>query len=119
MPDSRASFGRRGEDLAAAFLLNKGCRIIGRNWRCRFGEIDLIVQRRQETRFIEVKTRATRTYGYPEEAVTATKRLHLAKSVHCWLGRHPEVVDYSLDVVAISLDISHKIDIQWIEAISP
>lgn len=117
MRDRRSSVGRRGEELAAAFLITKGFTMIARNWRCRAGEIDLIVQRGDEVRFVEVKTRCSKTFGYPEEAVTYTKKIHFAKAVEWWLSTHQIPRLYSMDVVAISIDPRNTIDINWIEAI--
>ncbi len=117
MVDPRQSVGRRGEELASAFLVTKGFHVIGRNWHCRYGEIDLIVQRQQDIRFVEVKTRRTTTYGYPEEAVTRTKMKRLQKTVAWWLSVHEIPRTYSLDVIAISLDKTGKVDLRWIEAV--
>ncbi len=66
--------GKRGEDLAATFLRKKGCRVLRRNVRNRFGEIDLIVQDGDEVVFVEVKTRTSGRWGDPATAVTPHKR---------------------------------------------
>ena len=66
--------GKRGETLAAAFLQRKGCRVLRRNVRNRFGEIDLIVQDGDEVVFVEVKTRTSGRWGDPATAVTPHKR---------------------------------------------
>lgn len=117
MDDRRQSVGRRGEELAAAFLATKGFTIIDRNWRSRYGEIDLIVKREREIRFVEVKTRLTKQYGHPEEAVTPTKIRHLHTAVQLWLARHPIPLSYGLDVVAIYIDPTGKVHLEWIEGI--
>ena len=118
MPDVRQHIGRRGEELAAAFLQTKGFSIIEKNWLCRAGEIDVIAKRGSEVRFVEVKTRFSTTYGYPEEAVTATKRRHLAKAIQWWLSIHPVPIHYQLDVISILTLSGQPPDIQWIEGIS-
>ena len=61
--------GRRGEDLAVAFLLEQGYRILQRNWREKTGEIDIIAETDEFIVFVEVKTRTTALFGNPEDFV--------------------------------------------------
>lgn len=70
--DTRA-LGRAGEDAAAAYLRARGYSIIARNVRTREGEIDLIARIGDVLAFVEVKTRSSRVYGVPAEAVTRRK----------------------------------------------
>ena len=70
----RAQLGRRGEEVAAAFLERQGYTILERNFRLRQGEIDLIAAKDETVAFVEVKTRRTLDYGLPSEAVTYTKQ---------------------------------------------
>jgi putative endonuclease len=66
----KTEIGRRGENLAAKFLEEKGFTVAARNFRYGKAEIDLIVQRDEWLLFIEVKTRTSLTYGQPEEFLT-------------------------------------------------
>lgn len=116
--DERKMRGARGEEIAAAFLEARGFRVIAKNWMHRLGEIDLIVERNGEVRFIEVKLRYTRTFGYPEASITGAKLRHLARAIECWLqvqARPPK--RYQADAVAITLIPGQKSEIHWIEAI--
>lgn len=116
--DHRQSVGRRGESLAAAFLQTKGFKIRERNWRCRFGEIDLIVERNGEVRFVEVKTRETTMFGYPEESITRTKRLHMSRAIEVWLAKSPHPpTSFQADAVVILVERGKAPDIRWIEGI--
>ena len=63
--------GRRGEDLAARYLEQRGLVILSRNWRCRHGEIDLVATDSHRLVVCEVKTRSGTRYGEPAEAVDA------------------------------------------------
>lgn len=63
----KTEIGRKGEILAADFLVKNGFEIAARNYRFGRGEIDLIVKRDDWLLFIEVKTRSSYDYGYPEE----------------------------------------------------
>ncbi len=116
MADERNKTGRRGEDFAAAFLVQKGFRVVARNWRCRFGEIDLIVERGGEIRFVEVKCRRSTTFGYPEESITKTKRQHLRSAIECWLHAHPVSI-YQADAIALLEKVDGRFDVSWIEGI--
>jgi len=118
MIDTRKVTGGRGEQMAAAFLQNQGFRLLESNWRCLLGEIDLIVERDGEVRFVEVKTRFTTTYGYPEEAITKTKLRHLAHAIELWLRNQPSPPKkYQADAVAILIQPDQEPDIRWIEGI--
>lgn len=102
--DERRRFGNRGEDLAAVFFELRGFRIIGRNWNCRLGEIDLIAEKDGIIHFVEVKTRRTLTYGRPEEAITPTKLAHLARAIESYLRtRNDQLTEYRVDALAITM----------------
>ncbi len=96
------SIGRWGEEEAARYLSARGYRILGRNLRTPYGEIDLLAQQGRQLVFVEVKTRTSRAYGMPEAAVTLRKREHLLASAQHYLQMHPELPpDWRVDVIAI------------------
>ena len=86
MPD-RAALGRRGEELAVEYLRAQGYRVIERNVRSRMGEIDVVARDGAVLCFIEVRTRSSTRFGWPEESVTALKRLRLARLAQGYLQR--------------------------------
>lgn len=96
-----------GEDLAAETLTRQGCRLVGRNVRTPYGELDLIVERELPGRapltiFVEVKTRRSTTFGYPEQAITPLKRAHLLAAAQEYIRLHPEIRgEWRVDVIAI------------------
>jgi putative endonuclease len=101
----RARLGASGERLAAAALEREGYVVIARNWRCLYGEIDLVAEDGTELVFVEVKTRRGVRMGSPEEAVTPAKRRKLLASAQTYLAeRGEEQRAYRFDVVAIALD---------------
>nr|WP_236023712.1 YraN family protein [Bifidobacterium miconis] len=78
--------GALGEQYAAAWLERRGCTVLDRNWRSRYGELDIIaVTPEHIVLFVEVKTRRNARYGTPQEAVTAHKRLALRRAGVQWL----------------------------------
>jgi len=87
--DSRRALGDAGEDLVARWYADAGYRVLDRNWRCREGELDVVVARAQVLVFCEVKTRRTTAFGVPAEAVTATKQRRLRTLAMRWLDEHP------------------------------
>jgi len=84
----RLALGAAGEAQAAAWYEANGYQILARNWRCREGEIDLIVTRRRLIVFCEVKTRSTAAFGSPAEAVTHAKRTKLRQLAARWLSEN-------------------------------
>jgi putative endonuclease len=73
-PGYRQRLGAAGEDLAAEWYRRAGYEVVARNWRCRDGELDLIVRSPDTLVFCEVKTRTSDRFGLPAEAVTPAKQ---------------------------------------------
>jgi putative endonuclease len=88
--DRRRALGAAGEDAVAAWYSKAGYEVLERNWRCREGELDLVVARERAVVFCEVKTRRSAAYGAPFEAVTVTKQRRLRVLALRWLQEHPE-----------------------------
>lgn len=111
---ARKRLGGAGERLAAMWLEERGYRVLARNWRCPYGELDLVAEREGELVFVEVKTRRGERLGAPEEAVTAAKRRHLVASAAAYLGTAdtgPGAGErpYRIDVIAVDLAPSGKL----------
>jgi len=81
--------GRAGEDRAARYLESLGYVVLDRNWRCREGELDLVVASRRELIVVEVKTRRSERFGHPFEAVDAVKKSRLWRLAMAWIAAHP------------------------------
>lgn len=97
----RLAFGKDGEDRAVSFLRSKGYRILARNFRTKFGEIDIICRDKNCLVFVEVKTRSSPDFGYPEESVDRRKISRLEKCCHCYLARNKLQNNYRLEVLSI------------------
>ena len=108
--------GRRGEELAARHLEQQGYRILARNYRRRFGEIDIIARHRGQLVFIEVKTRLSTRYGSPFAAVDRRKQHQLVRVATDYIARHhleDEVARF--DVVAVTRDRDGRIHVDVLE----
>lgn len=113
----RAGLGALGERLAAAHLERQGYAILDRNFRWRFGEIDLIARRGDRLAFVEVRTRRGDAYGDPLETLTDHKLARLRATVDHYCQAHEIAApDRRIDVIAVRLDRSGRlIGIEHIE----
>lgn len=94
--------GALGEQLACDFLVNKGYSILKRNYRIRGGEIDIIAQDSNDLVFVEVKLRHSSRYGYPEEAVSYSKRSKILKAMRSYLCiAHARYSCIRFDIIAL------------------
>src|SRR5436190_7960591 len=93
--------GKIGEFLACEYLEDKQFRILHCNWKSGHHEIDIIAAKNNIIHFIEVKTRYSTLYGYPEEAVTPKKFNFLKKGAAAFLSRYAEVKNIQFDVISI------------------
>ncbi len=102
--DGRQGLGRMGERLAAEVLSKSGYRVLEQNFRCRYGEIDIVAEEGADLVFVEVKTRRGQSHGLPEEAVTWRKGRKLAEVASCYLDQHAcSERSWRIDVVAVQL----------------
>ena len=97
----RQALGKWGEMQAASYLISQGLEILERNYRCEYGEIDLIAKEGETIVFVEVKTRSSSTYGLPEEAVDALKQEHIVASAENYLIENSFKENWRVDVVSI------------------
>ena len=108
--------GDRGEDLALWYLTQRGYTLLERNYRTRYGEIDLILRRGPVLVFVEVKLRRGTGFGDPVEAVTLRKQARIrACAEHYLSSEEPDFEEARFDVVGIllsgsSYQVSHLRD---------
>jgi putative endonuclease len=99
---AKDELGRRGEAIAARYLVDAGMRVVERNWRCPQGEIDIIARDADELVFVEVKTRSSTAFGHPLEAITSRKLARLRRLATAWCAEHPGPHDrVRIDAVAV------------------
>jgi putative endonuclease len=82
---ARRALGASGEQAVADWYGVRGYDVVARNWRCREGELDLVLRRGRTFVFCEVKARSSTAFGAPVEAVTRTKQVRLRHLAARWL----------------------------------
>jgi putative endonuclease len=115
MVDNRQNLGKTGETIASNFLEKNGYTIVTRNYRRKFGEIDIIARDRDYLVFIEVKTRTGTSHGHPLEAITFKKQRQISKVAQCYLAEN-DLYDVAarFDVVSVILSQNDQIHIEII-----
>lgn len=104
--------GASAEDIACSYLRDSGLSLVARNYRCRRGEIDLIMRDREDLVFIEVRYRRHDAFGSAAETVSPVKRARIAAAAAHYLQRQPVEPPCRFDVVAIGGEAPHRIE--WI-----
>lgn len=98
----RTLLGRSAESHAEAFLKSRGLQLVARNWRCRFGEIDLVMQDGATLVFIEVRLRSRSDFGGAAASVTRAKQKKLLATARQYLSGLPAVPPCRFDVIAMT-----------------
>ncbi len=100
--------GRRGEDIACEYLLDKGYRLVQRNWSTQFGELDIICWEGENLVFVEVKTKIGCDFGNPEEMVNKGKLSQVKRLGELYTIKNNLSCSCRVDVVAVVLDSDMK-----------
>ncbi len=101
----RRDTGRLGERIARDFLEREGYIILETNYRSTYGEIDIVARKGDYLVFAEVRTRASLSFGAPEESVTPLKKGHLIATAQDYYQSHQNLPElWRIDLVAIQLD---------------
>jgi putative endonuclease len=94
--------GEHSEQRACDYLLAQGLVQVARNYRCRYGELDLIMRDQHTLVVVEVRYRQSDTYGSALESITARKQSRIIATTHCYLASNPHSASVRFDVIAIS-----------------
>jgi len=112
----RQIVGRWGEDAAAQYLAANGYTLLERNVHSAHGEIDIVASKEGLLVFIEVKTRRSHTFAYPEDSVTRRKQAYLLSAAEAYLQAHPESSEsWQFDVIAVEGTPGGKAQIEHFE----
>lgn len=100
--EGRQTLAERGENMAEEYFRRKKYKVLIRNYRCRLGEIDLVLEKKKALVFVEVKSRSSSAFGAPEEAVNERKKRKLYQVAQCFLSENRlQNRELRFDVVSI------------------
>ncbi|MBI1911544.1 MAG: YraN family protein [Deltaproteobacteria bacterium] len=100
----KIAFGKKGEEEAERILKKQGYKIIEKNYRCRFGEIDIIAKDGDTIAFVEVKTRVNDRFGSPKSSVDYRKQKHITNASAYYLNEKG-LDDSSVRFDVVSLEL--------------
>lgn len=106
--------GFAAEDLAYRYLSQQGLRLIERNFRCRVGELDIIMKDGANVVFVEVRSRRNNRYGTPAETITLAKQRRLIRAALYFLQQRRLDAPCRFDIIAVSQE-SPKPALEWIK----
>jgi putative endonuclease len=107
--------GTTGEAMAAKYFIEKGFSLLHQNWRHSHWEVDIIAAKDNVLHFIEVKTRKTKKFGHPEEAVSKKKIKNLINAAEEYLYQFPQWKRIQFDILAISIIKNEPVEYFFIE----
>jgi putative endonuclease len=107
----RKKLGEMGEKIAAEFLKRQGYNILHQNYRCRFGEIDIVAKDNSSYVFIEVKTRRGLEYGRPIEAINKVKINRMLKTLQFYLKQY-KIYNSNIRVDAMEIIVNNSKNIE-------
>lgn len=110
----KQQIGQLAEQQACQYLVAQGLRLITRNYRCRMGEIDLVVKDQKTLVFVEVRYRKPSRFGNAADSVTYHKQRKLIKAALHYLQRYPTSTPCRFDVVCMMPRPDETLDITWI-----
>ncbi len=105
----KKSKGKAAEDKAASFLKSLGYQVIERNFRAKFGEIDIIAKDGNTLVFVEVRSKSYSSFGTPEETISKSKAKKIIKTAQLYIQiKNPSFEDVRFDIISIlHNNISH------------
>lgn len=116
MTQERLDLGKLGEEQAVARLKKEGYRVLARNYRNTFGEIDIIAEDGKTLCFVEVRTRTKDWHGHPFESISAIKRKKITRAARGYLAQQDtEDVEARFDVVAVVPDEADGFTVELIK----
>ena len=112
---SAKAAGDRGEDLVARYLQKAGYTLLDRQWRCWFGELDLVARSREGiVCFVEVKLRGPKSMGLPREAVDARKQARLRRTAGAYLSRYELDAPARFDVAEVYCEENGAMRVEYL-----
>ena len=110
--------GKWGEDIAVAFLEEKGYKILERDWKSGHHDLDIVAKDGHTLVIVEVKTRRNRLFGNPEEAIDYKKRMSLQSAINHYVKSHRTGQDVRFDIIGIIGTIGSQPEIDHIKDVA-
>ena len=108
MPSAKTKLGTQGENAARRLLESQGYRILECNYRCRYGEIDIVAVDGDCTVFVEVRTKRSKSFGTPEESLSRTKQRRLTTTALTYLQAcETSPADWRIDLVSVRFPVGN------------
>ena len=109
--------GKRAESIALKMLQRGGWKVLNRNWSCRWGELDLVMQKDQRLLVVEVKGRCSSGHDrHGLDAFHSRKRRRLARAISCWRAEHPDADQLLLQVTLALVPLNpSEAGLRWIQ----
>jgi putative endonuclease len=102
--------GRPAEERALHYLQDRGLTLLARNWRCKLGELDLVMRDGDTVAVIEVRSRGRGDYGSAAETIGRQKQARLVRATRLWLAQRPQFAEQPLRFDVVTLDAG---ELQW------
>jgi putative endonuclease len=109
------SIGNQAEQIAADYLKQQGLKLLETNYRCRFGEIDLIMRDNKTLVFVEVRLRSNAMFGGAVYSINSSKQKKLIITAEHFLQQHTTLAKQACRFDAILMDKTSATDLQWIQ----
>lgn len=106
--------GKKGEIAAANFLTEKGFEILATNYRFKKAEVDIIAKQKSKIVFVEVKTRSSEMFGFPEEFVHKKKQQLIAKAAAQYIEENKIESELRFDIISV-IETKNQLEIRHIE----
>lgn len=116
MDRGRQRLGRRAEELVAGYLSQRGWQVLQRNYRCRWGEVDLVARDGDCLVFVEVRAKRGDAFGTPLESITAKKMARLRSTAETYLQENG-LADRSWRIDVAALELTRQGGVRWIEVL--
>ncbi|MBI2450918.1 MAG: YraN family protein [Parcubacteria group bacterium] len=110
MQNQKSELGKFGEDFSVQYLENHNYKILDRNYRLKFGELDIVAQKGKTVVFCEVKTRIKNDFASPEDNVNFKKQKKLIRLAELYLikNKYPQNQEWQIDIISIDVDRQSK-----------
>lgn len=115
MKKNHLETGALGEELAVTYLQERNYLILERNWRCKHFEIDIIATHQNILVFVEVKTRNSLAFGFPEESINKIKMKRLKLAAALYHFKNPQFKRIQFNVIAILMQLHQPKSIEMFE----